>query len=277
MLTEDASNSRAIGIFDSGVGGLSVWREIVTRLPEESTLYLADQAHVPYGDRPPEEIVRLTVAAVSWLLQQRVKLIVIACNTASAAALESLRSRWPAIPIIGMEPAIKPASQRTRTGHVGVLATPGTLRAERFQHLVERYANGVHVHTVMGTGLVHFVEQRQLEGPEVESCLRGILAPLHAANIDHLVLGCTHFPFLSATIRRVLGDGVKLVDPAPAIARRTQFILEQHQLQKKRAGPGAWRFVTTGDLAHFQKTVQQLVTNHLENNDRPVHFQRVQI
>ncbi len=277
MLANDLSSSRPIGIFDSGVGGLSVWREIVSLLPNETTLYLADQAHVPYGDRPLEEIAHLTHAAVAWLLQQGAKLIVIACNTASAAALESLRARWPAIPIVGMEPAIKPASQQTRTGHVGVLATPGTLQATRFNHLVERFANGVHVHTVMGAGLVSLVEQNQLEGPEVEGLLQSILAPVNAADVDHLVLGCTHFPFLTKAIRRVLGDEVQLVDPAPAVARRTKFVLEQNHLQKAYAGPGTWHFVTTGDPKRFQEVVHHLIAEQLQTTDHPVLFQHVQL
>lgn len=277
MLTRDDKRDKPIGVFDSGVGGLSVWREIVRLMPDESVIYLADQARVPYGDRTKEEVERFTHDSVAWLLSQDVKLVVIACNTASAAALTSLRQRWPETPIVGMEPAVKPASQRTRTGHVGVLATPGTLRAERFSSLVERFANGVHVHTVMGTGLVRLVEQNKLDGPEVEARLRAILAPVLEANIDHLVLGCTHFPFLAASLRRVLGDGVQLVDPAPAVARQTQRVLAREGLQRALSEPGLWRFVTTGDLTHFQRAVTRLVATELVMLERPTLFQSIDI
>ncbi len=277
MLTRDDRRDKPIGVFDSGVGGLSVWREIVRLMPNESVIYLADQARVPYGDRTKGEVERFTHDSVAWLLSQDVKLVVIACNTASAAALTSLRQRWPETPIVGMEPAVKPASQRTRTGHVGVLATPGTLRAERFSSLVERFANGVHVHTVMGTGLVKMVEQNKLGGPEVEARLRAILAPVLEANIDHLVLGCTHFPFLAASLRRVLGDGVQLVDPAPAVARQTQRVLAREGLQRALSEPGLWRFVTTGELAHFQRAVTRLVAAELATLGRPTLFQSIDI
>ncbi len=275
MLTGDAARDRPIGVFDSGVGGLSVWREIVRSLPTESVIYLADQARAPYGERSKEEVARYTHAAVAWLVSQGVKLVVIACNTASAAALDRVRARWPETPIVGMEPAVKPASQRTRTGHVGVLATPGTLQADRFSSLVERFANGVHVHTVMGTGLVQMVEQQKLDGPEVEARLQEVLAPVMAADIDHLVLGCTHYPFLAPALRRVLGDDVQLVDPAPAVARQTRRVLEKRHLQRTQSASGVWRFVTTGALTPFQNAVFQLVKAELTAVDRPILFQQV--
>ncbi len=266
--------SGPIGVFDSGIGGLSVWREIVRILPDETTLYLADQAHVPYGARPVAEVERLTHDAVAWLLAQGAKLIVIACNTASAAALTSLRQRWPDVPIVGMEPAVKPASQATQTGHVGVLATPGTLRASRFSHLVERFANGVQVHTLMGSGLVEMVERNELAGPSTEARIREILAPVQEVPVDHLVLGCTHFPFLAEALQRVLGDSVTLIDPAPAVARQTQRVLLQHGLQAAGKGQGVWRFVTTGDPEHFRATTTSLLGAQLTASDRSVRFEQ---
>ncbi len=269
--------SSPIGVFDSGVGGLSVWREIVRLLPHEATLYLADQARAPYGERPSTEVEALTHAAVAWLLGQGAKLIVIACNTASAAALTSLRRRWPDTPIVGMEPAVKPASQATKTGHVGVLATPGTLRASRFSHLVERFANGVQVHTLMGTGLVEMVERNELTGSEIEAKVRDIFSPVQNIPIDHLVLGCTHYPFLSETLQRVLGEGVVLVDPAPAVARQTQRVLQQRALQKNDGQPGPWRFVTTGELASFTESVWILVGDGMDDDARAISFQCVEV
>jgi len=276
MLSQEERQERPIGVFDSGVGGLSVWREIVRLLPQEEIIYLADQARVPYGDRTREEVERFTHEAVGWLIKQGVKSVVVACNTASAAALTSLRERWPAIPIVGMEPAVKPASQHTRTGHVGVLATPGTLKADRFSSLVERYADGVQVHTVMGTGLVKMVEANMLTGPEVEARLRVILAPLLTTDIDHLVLGCTHFPFLMTALRRVLGEDVQLVDPAPAVARQTRRVLAAKGLLRSGSGPGAWHFVTTGSLAPFQRAVQRLMAAELMAS-RPIAFQKTDL
>ena len=278
-MTETASHrpSGPIAVFDSGIGGLSVWREIVRILPHEATLYLADQAHVPYGARPVAEVERLTHAAVAWLLRQGAKLIVIACNTASAAALTSLRQRWPEVPIVGMEPAVKPASQATQTGHVGVLATPGTLQASRFSHLVERFANGVQVHTLMGSGLVEMVERNQLSDPQTEARIREILAPVQGVPMDHLVLGCTHFPFLAAMLHHVLGDGVTLVDPAPAVARQTQRVLARHGLQSAAEEPGAWRFVTTGDSERFRATAASLLSTLLDAPRRPVLFEQTAV
>lgn len=264
-----------IGVFDSGVGGLSVWREIVRILPHEAMLYLADQAHVPYGARPVAEVAALTHVAVAWMLAQGAKLIVIACNTASAAALVSLRQRWPDVAIVGMEPAVKPASRATKTGHVAVLATPGTLQASRFSHLVERFANGVHVHTLMGAGLVEMVERQELSGPGVEEAIRRALSPIEDVDIDHLVLGCTHFPFLSQSLRTVLGDGVALVDPSPAVAQQTKRVLEQEHLQRDGGGFGPWRFVTTGDMVAFRASASALLGDLLDKTSRHVSFQRL--
>jgi len=263
---------RPIGVFDSGVGGLSVWREIVHLLPDEATLYLADQAHVPYGGRSSQEVAALTHAAVAWLLGQGAKLVVIACNTASAAALVSLRQRWPKTPIVGMEPAVKPASQATQTGHVAVLATPSTLRASRFSNLVERFANGVQVYTLMGTGLVELIERNELDGENVASKLREIMSPVEKVPIDHLVLGCTHFPFLSQSLQKALGEKVTLVDPAPAVARQVQRVLHTKHLQKTDKKLGAWRFVTTGELASFKNATEHLVAATLASPAHSVSF-----
>ncbi len=248
-----------IGVFDSGVGGLSVWRELTTLLPAESTIYLADQAHVPYGARTAADVEALTHEAAGWLLAQEAKLLVIACNTASAAALSSLRQRWPDVPIVGMEPAVKPASAHTLTHKVGVMATPGTLNADRFTSLVERFASGIEVHTQVCPGLVELVEAGDLDGPLVEAHLRSLLDPLVAADIDHLVLGCTHYPFLAPAIQRVVGDRVTLVDPAPAVARQAQRLLVTHDLLAAGDIAPTHRFFTTGDAAPLRISIAQLL------------------
>jgi len=248
-----------IGIFDSGVGGLSVWRAVTDLLPNESTLYLADQAHVPYGFRSREEIEALTHTATSWLREQGVKLVVIACNTATAAALNSLRRRWPDIPIMGMEPAIKPASEKTVTGKVGVMATPNTLQTERFSTLVERFAGGVGVYTQVCPGLVEMVEAGQLNGQEVNDQLHLMLDPLINQGIDHLVLGCTHYPFLAPAIQNVVGEDVTLIDPAPAVAKQVQNVLTSRQLLAPPSLSPDHQFVTTAAADAFAANIKRLV------------------
>lgn len=253
------ANLQPIGVFDSGVGGLSVWRELTTLLPDESTIYLADQAHIPYGARTAADVEALTHEAAEWLLAQDAKLLVIACNTASAAALSSLRQRWPDVPIVGMEPAVKPASAHTVTHKVGVMATPGTLNADRFTSLLERFASGVEVHTQVCPGLVELVEAGDLDGPLVESHLHSLLDPLVAADIDYLVLGCTHYPFLAPAIQRVVGERVTLVDPAPAVARQAERLLAAHGLLATEGSAPAHRFYTTGDVAPLRISISQLL------------------
>ncbi len=258
-----ASPIAPIAVFDSGVGGLSVWREIVALLPCESTLYLADQAHVPYGSRPPAEIAALTRSAVAWLRARGAKLVVIACNTASAAALHEVRAQWPDLPIVGMEPAIKPASLRTRAGKVGVMATPGTLMAQRFHSLIERFAEGVEVYPQVCPGLVEWIEAGRLDDAEVEAQLRAWLAPLLSAGIDELVLGCTHYPFVMPLLRRIVGDGVEIIDPAPAIARQVRRLLQAHDMAAPPTPtPPRHGFYTTGDPTALQKALQRLLGWH---------------
>ncbi|MCP4165201.1 MAG: glutamate racemase [Chloroflexi bacterium] len=250
---------RPIGVFDSGVGGLSVWRVLVEQLPHESTLYLADQAHVPYGVRTHAEIENLTHAAAHWLILHGAKLLVIACNTASAAALTSLRERWPDIPIVGMEPAVKPASERTQTGKVGVMATPGTLEAARFTSLIERFANGVEVHTRVCPGLVDWVESGQLNGPNLTHQLHYFLDPLTQADIDQLVLGCTHYPFIADAIQQVAGAKVTLIDPAPAVTRQVERSLESLGMYAPPQSSPRHRFYTTADALALHAAVMRLI------------------
>ncbi len=249
---------RPIGIFDSGVGGLSVWRALRQMLPHEALLYVADQAHVPYGNRPQREIAELTHRAVGWLWQQGAKLVVVACNTASAAALTSLRARWPEAAIVGMEPAVKPASEHTRSGRVGVLATPATLQAARFQRLVERYASGIEVHTLISPYLVEWVEAGRLDDPQIEAYLRRVLHDWQVLKIDQLVLGCTHYPFLQPVIERIMGPAVTVIDPAPAVARQVQRLLQARQSLAPEGTP-AHAFATTGDAMHFRQQILHLL------------------
>jgi glutamate racemase len=217
-----------IGIFDSGVGGLSVVREIMALLPAQPIIYLADQAHAPYGQRPLTEIRALSEGVARFLLAEGAGVIVIACNTASAAALHGLRAQFPTVPFVGMEPAVKPAVERTRTGQVGVIATAATFQGELFASLLDRYAGRVVIHTQICPELVPLVEAGELDSPRTRGAVTQYLAPLLAAEIDQLVLGCTHYPFLRPLIEEIAGAGVAVIDPAPAVARQAGRVLAQH-------------------------------------------------
>lgn len=246
-----------IGVFDSGVGGLSVWREIVRELPDVPTLYVADQAHVPYGPRPLEEVRRFAEGITRFLLDRGAAVVVLACNTASAAALHYLRAVFPQVSFVGMEPAVKPAVERTRNGRVGVIATPATFQGELFASLLERFAQNVRVFPQVCPGLVEAVEAGALEAPETEALLRRCLEPLLAAGIDELVLGCTHYPFLRPLMERIVGPAVEIVDPAPAVARQVRRILMSAGLPP--AAQADHTFYTTGAPAQFAGALERLI------------------
>jgi len=252
------SNSSPIGIFDSGIGGLSVWREVARQLPHEDTLYFADQIHIPYGPRTLEEIRSFSKAITRFLLDRGCKLIVVACNAASAAALKQLRTTFPAVPFIGMEPAVKPAAETTRTGVVGVLATPATFQGELFASVVERFANGVQLVKEVCPGLVQQVEAGRLNTPDTLAMLDRFLIPIRAANADTIVLGCTHYPFVIEAIRQ-LAPGVNVIDPAPAIARQIDRVLQERGISAKADRSGQYKFITSGELDRYQQIVRLLV------------------
>ncbi len=213
------SDERPIGIFDSGVGGLSVLRAIRQQLPHESVVYFADQGHVPYGPRPLEQVRKFSEAITRFLLGQGAKLIVVACNTASAAALHSLRLTFPEVPFVGMEPAVKPAAEATRSGVVGVLATPATFQGELYASVVERFAGKVTLLQSVCPGLVQQIERGDLDGCATRLILETALSPMLKQGIDTVVLGCTHYPFVIPLIQQIAGPAVRVIDPAPAIAR----------------------------------------------------------
>jgi glutamate racemase len=250
-----------IGLFDSGVGGLSVAREIMRQLPAHSLIYLADQGHAPYGQRPLAEIREFSGAITRFLLAQGSRVIVIACNTASAAALHWLRREFPQVPFVGMEPAVKPAAERTRTHHVGVIATAATFQGELFASLLDRFASNVVVHTQVCQELVPLVEAGELDTPRARAAVEAYLAPLRAAGIDELVLGCTHYPFLRPLIEAALGPDVDVIDPAPSVARQTARVLAQREwLDGAGAGlANSHSFYTTGDPARFELALHSLL------------------
>ncbi len=252
------SNSSPIGIFDSGIGGLSVWREIARQLPREDTLYFADQIHIPYGPRSLQEIRSFSGAITRFLLDRGCKIIVVACNAASAAALKHLRVTSPNVPFVGMEPAVKPAAETTQTGVVGVLATPATFQGELFASVVERFANGVKLVKEVCPGLVQQIEAGRLATPDTLEMLDRFLQPIRAARADTIVLGCTHYPFVIEAIRQ-LAPGANVIDPAPAVARQVDRVLQERGLQNDEDRLGQHRFVTSGDLHRFQDILRMLV------------------
>lgn len=249
-----------IGLFDSGVGGLSIWRQVVHALPSESLFYVADQANVPYGHRSADEIQANSLGIADHLVAQGCKAIVVACNTASAVALEPLRQRFPQLPILGLEPAVKPAVQLTRSGVVGVMATPATFQGQLYRATVGRYATAVHVVEQVCVGLAELVEQGDLEGPDCDARLMGYLQPMLDAGADTIVLGCTHYPFVIESIRRLVGPAMAVLDPAPAVARHLADVLGQAGLlATDPAGALAPRFATTADPLAFNRALSRLV------------------
>ena len=249
-----------IGLFDSGVGGLSIWRQVVHALPSESLLYVADQANVPYGHRSADEIQSNSLGIADYLVAQGCKAIVVACNTASAVALEPLRQRFPQLPILGLEPAVKPAVQLTRSGVVGVMATPATFQGQLYRATVGRYATAVQVVEQVCVGLAELVEQGDLEGPDCDARLMGYLQPMLDAGADTIVLGCTHYPFVIESIRRLVGPAMAVLDPAPAVARHLADVLRQAELlAMDSAGVLAPRFATTADPLAFNRALSRLV------------------
>ncbi|MEJ2758947.1 MAG: glutamate racemase [Anaerolineales bacterium] len=239
-------NTAPIGIFDSGVGGLSVLRAIRDQHPAEDIIFIADQAHVPYGPRPVEEVREFSVKITRFLLAQGTKLIVVACNTASAAALHHLRALFPEIPFVGMEPAVKPAAEHSHTGVVGVIATPATFQGRLYGSVVERFAEGVTLMQDTCPGLVEQIEAGKLDDPITDSILHNALGKMITAGIDTVVLGCTHFPFVIPAIKRIVGEDVRVIDPAPAIARQVGRLLDKHHLHTNSMAPGITDFRTTG-------------------------------
>lgn len=248
-----------IGVFDSGVGGLSVQRALLAQLPDESFHYVADSANCPYGPRGHREILRLSEGIARYLIEGGAKAVVVACNTASAAALAHLRATFPQIPFVGMVPAVKPAAQVTRSGVVGVLATPATFGGKLYEDVVEQHANGVRVISMACPGLVEQVEAGDLDGPATVALLRQYLTPLLDAGADTIVLGCTHYPFLAPTIHALVGEDVTLLEPSEAVARQTARVLLERGLTRP-AGAAATRvYATTGDVEHMAASLRRLL------------------
>jgi glutamate racemase len=252
------NQNNPIGIFDSGLGGLSVLAEIRELLPREDLLYIADSAHVPYGNKSEEYIRERALFLTRFLSEQGAKAIVVACNTATAAAVPLLRRELPHLPIIGMEPALKPAASATRTGTIGVLATEGTLVSARFAALLSRYACAVDVITQPCPGLVEQVEQGDLDGPLTRALVEQYIAPLLQRSADTLILGCTHYPFLQPLIADIVGPHIRLIHTGPAVARQLQRVLTESHLLSASDRPGQESFWTSGSPTALQAAVNKL-------------------
>jgi glutamate racemase len=248
-----------IGIFDSGVGGISVLRAIREQMPEESIIYFGDQGHIPYGPRPMEQIRNFSEAITKFLLEKKAKIVVVACNTASAAALNYLRERFSGVQFVGMEPAVKPAAEYTHTGKVGVLATPTTFQGALYASVVERFAIGVELFQNTCPGLVQQIEQGNLDGKETRQILEDALLPMLQKNIDTVVLGCTHYPFVIPLIQQIVGDGIRVIDPAPAVAKQTGRLLEAKRLRNSSGSKGDIEFYTSSDPDLLKSLLPQLL------------------
>ncbi len=248
-----------IGMFDSGVGGLSVLRAVRSELPNQPVYYLGDQVHVPYGPRSLEEVRGFSEEITRFLISLGAELIVVACNTASAAALHWLRERFAGVPFVGMEPAVKPAAEQTHTGKVGVLATPATFQGALYASVVERFASGVQIYQDTCPGLVQEIEAGNLEGAETRRILETALRPMLAAGIDTIVLGCTHYPFVIPLIESIAGPAVRVIDPAPAVARQVSRVLRQQDNFRPGNAPGPLRAFTSGAVEDFSRTLNLLL------------------
>ncbi len=242
-----------IGVFDSGLGGISVWQALHDALPHESLIYLGDGARCPYGSRSREEVLQFTVEAVERLLSEGCKMIVVACNTATAVAIKHLREKYPTIPFVGLEPAVKPAALTTKTGVIGVLATERSLRGDHFLRAEERYGSEVKILKAVGEGFVEAVERNEEHTPETAELVRKAVAPLVEAGADKIVLGCTHYPFLRDRIAEVAGDGVEIIDSSEAVARRVENLLDENGIRANEEAEAELRFLTFADEAYIEK------------------------
>lgn len=256
-------NKQPIGIFDSGVGGTSIWKEIHALLPYENTIYLADSANAPYGPKGKDAIIALSEKNTEYLLNQNSKIIVVACNTATTNAIKHLRKKYD-VPFIGIEPAIKPAALQTQTKAIGILATKGTLSSELFFNTSQLYSNGIEVIEQEGEGIVQLIESGNINSEEMKALLEIYLKPMLNANIDYLVLGCTHYPYLIPQLLKMLPKHIKIIDSGEAVARQTKAILKQLNLLNIADVKPDLKFYINSN----PKVMSQLLNNNFEVNQK---------
>jgi glutamate racemase len=262
---DSSPSDSPVGVFDSGLGGLSVLRHVHSQLPAEDLLYFADSGHAPYGGRPEHEIAERSLAVAEFLLQRRVKAIVVACNTATAAAIKAMRARYPDLPLVGVEPGLKPAAALTQTKTVGVLATQRTLASEKFAALRDSLtqSTGVQFLSQACIGLADLIEKGELQSAETARLLQGYVRPLVEQGADTLVLGCTHYPFVQPLIEEIAaaagGRKVAIVDTGEAVARQLVRLLDRHGLQRTRDGEGTLHAFTTGSASTLATAFERLL------------------
>lgn len=247
-------NNNPIGIYDSGFGGLSVWRELYRALPHESLVYLGDGKNCPYGSKPQEQILQYACESVEKLLERGCKMIVVACNTATAVAIKYLRETYPDVPFVGLEPAVKPACLTTKSGVVGVVATERSLQGEKFLSTLARYGEGVEVIKAVGRGFVEAVEADAESEEQTESIVREIIEPIIEAGADVIVLGCTHYPFLRGVIDKVIGDrAVRVIDSGEAVEKRVESLLDEYAIRASEENVAQYDFVTFADESYSER------------------------
>lgn len=264
-------NNDPIGIFDSGVGGLTVWKTLLKEFKNESFIYFADSKNCPYGNKSEEEITKLSASIIDFLIEKKCKIIVIACNTATSAAINNLRTRYP-IPIIGIEPAIKPASILSNTGNVGVLATKGTVNGELFKATSEKFAKNTNVITKVGYGLVDQVENNLINTKETEELLFKYIQPMIDNRVDYIVLGCTHYPLLSDQINKITQNKIHLLEPSEAIAKQTKKQLIQHNLIGNNKSRTTKIYTSGNNLTVVKTVLEQLKINNSEQIEVKRYF-----
>ena len=249
-----------IGVFDSGVGGTSIWKEIVHKLPQEDTIYLADIKNAPYGERSKEDILALSVKNTEYLINQGCKIIVVACNTATTNAIDILRANY-AIPFIGIEPAIKPAALASKTKAIGILATKGTLSSALFARTSSLYTTDLNVIEVIGTGLVELIESGKLHSEELFKLLKSYVQPMMDKNIDYLVLGCSHYPYLIPVLKKILPEHVQIIDSGQAVAKQTERILNENKLLFEGKKEGKHNLYSNASIEVLQALTEDVPVN----------------
>ena len=261
-----------IGVYDSGFGGLSVWRELRRLLPSESLIYLGDGKNCPYGGRSREEITRFAEEAVERLVAEGVKMVVVGCNTATTAAIEHLRARWTSLPIVGLEPAVKPACLTTHTRRIAVLATEHSLRSDMFLRTANRYASDVEVVKAVGRDFVEIVEANEEHTERGMRAVRSVVEPLVRQRVDKIVLGCTHYPFLRPLIEEVVaGYGIEVIDSGEAVARRVKWLLERYDIAAKEGAVPEFSFITFADEEYRRRLELKALAIEEELQRESVH------
>jgi glutamate racemase len=251
------SNNLPIGIFDSGIGGTSIWKEIKTLLPNENTIYLADSKNAPYGVKSRQDIIDLSIKNTDFLINQKCKLIVVACNTATTNAIKILRTSYT-IPFIGIEPAIKPAALKTKTNTIGILATKGTLTSKLFEKTSNSLGKAIIIKETIGDNLVELIEEGKIDSKEMYNLLSKYLIPMLNEGVDCLVLGCTHYPYLIPKIREIVGNKIEIIDSGQAVARQTKAILQKYAILKSDDKSGTHQFFINKD----KKVLASLIDLH---------------